>query len=151
MRNLMAVATTVALALGASVTAHAQRIDSTSLAQLHPHRFVRIETSALGRIQGTVTQRSASELQLSNDDEHVIPIQDIHRAWVRGRHTKTGAIIGGILGAGGGLFLGLLAEGLCEYDCAHNAVVPVTLIGIGIGAGVGAIIGTAFPRWKELH
>jgi hypothetical protein len=25
------------------------------------------------------------------------------------------------------------------------------LIGLGAGAGTGALIGMAFPRWKELH
>ncbi|HEV8123380.1 MAG TPA: hypothetical protein VGP80_04005 [Gemmatimonadales bacterium] len=151
MMTLRTILTTAGLMLGASLPALAQRIDSTSLAQLRTDRFVRIETSALGRIQGTVAQHSATDLTLANGGQHVIPVQEIQRAWVRGRHTKTGAIIGGILGAGGGIFLGLLAEGLCEYDCAHNAYIPLGLVGLGAGAGAGALIGMAFPRWKELH
>jgi hypothetical protein len=151
MRIMRTISITAGLMLCANLAAHAQRIASTSLAQLRTERFVRIETSALGRIQGTVAQRSATDLTLTNGGEHVIPVQEIQRAWVRGRHTKTGSIIGGVLGAGGGLILGLLAEGLCEFDCHHNTALPATLFGIGIGAGVGAIIGSAFPRWKELH
>ena len=151
MRVVKTIAVTVGLMLCANFAVHAQRIDATSLAQLRLERFIRIETPALGRIRGTVAQRSATELTLANGGEHVIPVQEIQRAWVRGNHAKTGAIIGGILGAGGGIFLGLLAEGLCEYDCAHNAYIPLGLIGLGAGAGTGALIGMAFPRWKELH
>jgi hypothetical protein len=97
-----------------------------------------------------VAQHSAGELRLSNGGEHVIPIQDIQRAWVRGNHAKTGAIIGGILGASGGLFFGLLIDAVCEGDCNGSAA-TLTLFGLGAGAGTGALIGMAFPRWKELH
>lgn len=140
----------IGLILGASPTAHAQRIDSSSLAQLRPQRFVRIETSALGRIQGTVAQHSATDLLLADGGEHLVPVDEIQRAWVRGRHTKTGAIIGGILGAGGGLFFGLLIDAVCEGDCQGSAA-TVTVLGLGAGVGLGALVGSAFPRWKELH
>jgi len=150
MRVVKAISVTFGLLLGATLAAHAQRIDSTRLAELRLDRFVRIETPALGRIQGNVSQRSATELWLSSDGEHVIPIQEIQRAWVRGNHAKTGAIVGGILGAGGGLFFGLLIDAVCEGDC-HGSVAAATLLGLGAGAGTGALIGMAFPRWKELH
>ena len=138
------------LTLVANTSLQAQRLDSTSLAQLRPQRLVRIETAALGRIQGTVTQRSATELVLANGGDHVVPVENIKRAWVRGNHAKTGAIIGGILGAGGGLFLGLLVKAMCEGGCS-GSVETVTLLGLGAGAGAGALIGLAFPHWKELH
>ncbi|MEP7326137.1 MAG: hypothetical protein ABI836_09335 [Gemmatimonadota bacterium] len=136
--------------LGAGSAAQAQRPDSISLARLRPTQFVRVETPVMGRVQGRLAGNSDGELRLVNGDEHIIPVKDIQRAWVRGRHTKTGAIVGGLLGAGGGLLLGLLADELCEY-CTHSAVVPVTLVGLGIGAGLGAIIGAAIPHWKEVH
>jgi hypothetical protein len=150
MRAVKTIVVTVGLMLCANLAVHAQRIDVTSLAQLRPERFIRIETPALGRIQGTVAQRSAAALTLANGGEHIIPIQEIQRAWVRGNHAKTGAIIGGILGAGGGLLLGLLIDAVCEGDCNGSAA-TVTLLGLGAGAGTGALIGLAFPRWKELH
>ena len=140
-----------ALVLGTVGESQAQGPDSSSLAQLRPSRFVRIETAELGRVKGTVIRRSAGEILLGNGVQHVIPVQSLRRAWVRSRHTMTGAIIGGVLGAGGGVFVGLLAQALCEDGCGRSYVVPGGLVGAALGVGAGAIIGTAFPRWKELR
>lgn len=150
MRINRAICLAVALLGGPTTTLLAQGPDSANLAQLRPNRLVRIESPAMGRIQGTVVSQTAGELLLVNGGQHVIPLQSIQRVWVRSRHTKTGAIIGGVLGAGGGLFLGLVIQALCEDGCSSNPVVPVTLFGAAVGTGTGAIIGSVFPRWKEL-
>ena len=65
-----------------------------------------------------------------------------------GRHTKRGAIIGGVIGTAAGLGIGTFLALFCETEsdgCA-GLVLPVTLIGTVTGAVSGAIIGSAIPR-----
>jgi hypothetical protein len=71
---------------------------------------------------------------------------------VRGRHTKTGAIIGRAAGVGFGVFIGLIITATCETeDC--NGVGPylltVPMFGSG-GALLGAAVGAAFPKWRKV-
>lgn len=126
-------------------------LDSASLARLRPDRFVRVELPDLGRIQGQVTRNSMTDLYLSQgEQERQIPTAQIQRAWVRGRATRTGAIVGGVLGLGAGLFVGALANGLCESTSCGDATLPAALLGTLAGAGVGAIVGSAIPKWHEV-
>ena len=64
------------------------------------------------------------------------------------QHWK-GAVIGGGLGALGGLVLALAAHGQCA-DCASDPapVVEVTVLGAGIGGAVGFLVGLASPRYR---
>lgn len=128
-------------------------LDSASVVQLRPDRFVRIQVPELGRIQGTVGSRSATELELQSEGtSRRIQLAAVDTLWVRGRRTKTGAIIGGILGLGGGIFLGALGEALCEYDCDNdNYIVTGALFGAAAGGATGALIGAAIPRWKRVY
>ena len=126
-------------------------MDSASILLLTPDRFVRIQLPDLGRIQGNVSQRTASELVLRVEGEsRRVALAAVDSLWVRGRHTKTGAIIGGVLGIGGGIFLGALANALCEYDCDSNYVVGGAVFGAVAGGAAGAIIGAAIPRWRRV-
>ncbi len=72
---------------------------------------------------------------------------------VRGRQTRTGAIIGGIAGAGFGIFVGLLSNALCEggTDCrgASPYLIAIPVFGGG-GSLLGAVVGSAFPKWKRV-
>lgn len=149
MRTVRSIAILTVLLLGSSQVSQAQRPNPTSLARLHPSQFVRVETPALGRVQGSVAANSRGELRLFNGTEQVIPIADIQRAWIRGGRTRLGALIGGVLGAGGGIFLGVIINAVCEGDC-NGSVVAATVLGAGVGAGTGAIIGAAIPHWSEI-
>jgi hypothetical protein len=126
-------------------------LDSASVVQLRPDRFVRIQVPGMGRFSGHVGFHTATELLLKVEGENrTISLGAVDTLWVRGRRTKTGAIIGGILGIGGGVFLGALAEALCEYSCEGDYIIGGGLFG-GVAGGVtGAIIGTAIPRWKRV-
>jgi hypothetical protein len=126
-------------------------LDSASVLLLKPDRFIRIQVPGMGRLTGNVALRSASELTLMTEtDSRAISLGSIDTLWVRGRRTKTGAIVGGILGIGGGIFLGALGEALCEYDCEGNYIVGGALFGAAAGGAAGAIVGTAIPRWKRV-
>jgi hypothetical protein len=126
-------------------------LDSASVVQLRPDRFVRLHVPGMGRFSGNVGFHTATELLLKAEGEsRTVSLGAVDTLWVRGRRTKTGAIIGGILGIGGGVFLGALAEALCEYDCGGNYIVAGGLFGGVTGGVTGAIIGTAIPRWKRV-
>ncbi|MEO8201759.1 MAG: hypothetical protein ABI679_14615 [Gemmatimonadota bacterium] len=146
------------LALGGlSVCAEAQVSpaagpDPATVALLKPARFVRFALPPLGRTTGTVESHSSSEVVLvGNGGRQVISLASIDTLWVRGRATKPGAIVGGVLGLGAGILLGVLAEALCEYDCGHAYVVPIALIGTAAGGATGAVIGAAIPRWRKVY
>ena len=130
------------------------QLDSLTIIVLRPDRFVRIALPELNRIQGRVGQRTATSLTLIGArDTSTVNLAVIDTVWVRGRRITTGAILGGIVGAGGGVFLGWLVAGLCEYDCPGipSATVVGGLLGAGAGAIVGGAIGAAIPRWRRIY
>ena len=78
-------------------------------------------------------------------------LQEVTDVWVRGRHTKLGAILGGLTGLGAGLFLGAIVSSACEVDCTRVDQVYLVTGALGAGSGVlpGALIGAAIPTWKR--
>lgn len=72
---------------------------------------------------------------------------------VRGRHTKTGAIIGGAAGLAAGIFVGYMVHGVCdaaECDGVRPYLLAIPLFSGG-GALLGAAIGAAIPKWKKVY
>lgn len=131
--------------------ARAGGLDSATMLQLRPDRFVRIQVPDLGRVQGHVGLRTGTQLVLQTGSEsRTISLGAVDTLWVRGRRTGTGALIGAILGAGGGALLGALVGGLCEYDCDGDYVVGGGVFGAAAGGLTGAIIGAAIPRWRRI-
>jgi hypothetical protein len=110
--------------------------------------WVRLSSPALGRRQGRMLEQSPTELILSSEPQPVrIPTATIDTLWTRGYSTKTGAIVGALLGAGVGA---LAAASLGESDTDRGALWAVSLGGGTVGGGlVGMLIGTALPRWKR--
>jgi hypothetical protein len=143
------------LALAAR-SAHAQvsdhrGVDSAGIALLRPSILVRVQLPDLGRAQGRVGVRSATEFTLLTDrTSRIIPISAVDTLWVRGRHTRTGAVIGAILGIGAGVFLAELGKGLCEVDCDKIHTIPIALIGGAGGGLLGAAVGSVFHRWRRV-
>jgi hypothetical protein len=82
-----------------------------------------------------------------------VPAADIDSLWVRGRATKTGALLGGLVGAVAGVGAGLfISQVICStQDCGVDDAAPVLGLGAGGLAGgalVGALIGSAVPKWR---
>jgi hypothetical protein len=138
----------------ASVVAQATRIDtraaSEALARLHPESVLRIETQGR-RVQGRLDGLSRTSIRVSFDGSgESVDLNQLTAVWVRGRHTKTGAIVGGIGGLGLGLFVGYIANALCETDDCGDAYLLAPALFIPAGALVGAAIGAAIPNWRRI-
>jgi len=102
---------------------------------------------------GRYQRFEGGELFLARDSiVERLALERISGLWVRGRATKTGAIIGAIAGVGFGAFLGMIVASVCEYDCPDRpaAMAVGGLLGGASGVGMGAIIGAAIPRWKRV-
>ena len=139
-------------ALGSAATASAQAgpvlppIDSGKYvrARLDPDRSVSGHFVPVG--DGRLGIRRGAGLT------DTLRLADLRELSVRGRHTKAGAILGGIAGAGFGTFVAIVVIALCDTDDCRGArpyVIAIPAFGAG-GALLGAVVGTAFPKWKRV-
>jgi hypothetical protein len=101
-------------------------------------------------------------LRLATEDSvWSVPAASVDTLWVRGRSTRSGAVIGAVSGA---LLLGAAAlgfvtactEGPSEDPCEPRGVrAQVVLGGAALGAlgggGAGALVGALVPRWRQRH
>jgi hypothetical protein len=129
-----------------------QGLDSASIVLLKPDRFVRIQVPELGRVQGNVGFISGRDLYLMTEDRsRTVSLAAVDTLWIRGRRTTLGAIVGGVIGLGGGILLGALAQGIGGAESSDNVVVPVALSGAAAGALVGAVAGASIRRWQRIY
>lgn len=80
-------------------------------------------------------------------------LAEISTLSVRGRQTKTGAIVGGSIGLAFGLLIGYVVGAVCDSaDCDRGEpfLLTVPLFGGG-GTLLGAAVGAAFPKWKQVY
>lgn len=133
------------------IPVRAQEVDSLPL--LPPGAVVRVGLADGSRAQGLLVSRDRVSLTLrENVSLRRVPIDQVQRIWVRHRSTRTGALVGGAVGAlGGALLLNTFVRGACESPSDCN-VSEATLFGLGVGGAsgalVGAVIGAAFPHWR---
>jgi hypothetical protein len=113
--------------------------------------MLRIEARDGRRVQGRFDGLSPTGIRVSFDGSgETVDLNQLTAVWVRGRHTKTGAIIGGVGGLGLGLFIGYIANALCETDDCGSAYLLAPALFIPAGALVGAAIGAAIPNWRRI-
>jgi hypothetical protein len=127
--------------------------DSAALAAhgVRPGRTVRVAVPGDGRLAGDVTALDGGgfTLALPGGERRFPTLPDT--LWTRGRAVVPGAIVGGIAGVVGGIFVGLIGNALCEYDCGSPvsyAAAGGLLFGVG-GAALGSLVGAAIPRWQR--
>jgi uncharacterized membrane-anchored protein len=130
----------------------AQSADSV-LAPLVPKTsMIRLRTQGTemtGRLLALTSGVATLETTSGNRTASLASVDSI---WVRGRATKSGAIIGGVAGAVlFGAFVGYAVSGLCEVDC-DNSFIEGALVGGALGLGGGALlgagIGALIPKWR---
>lgn len=122
------------------------------LEQLEARSRIRVQTPEGDRVIGTLTQIAGDSVRLATGEgDRTIPLPRIDAFWTRGRAILPGALIGGAVGLGVGVFYGLVIAALEETtdkDYAGRAAVVGLLGGLG-GAVVGGVIGAAIPTWKQ--
>lgn len=145
---------------------------------LRSGNMLRVVANSLGPICGKFTKLSSDSLYLSPypyDKERkpthrlnykpvnqlmqyrplsgdlVVGLDDVSLVYRRGNGAGTGAIVGGVLGAGTML---IIVTGLSSMD-SHGDQTGDSIKGMAIGgllgAGVGALMGSIFPKWKEVY
>jgi len=145
----------LALILAAApLSAQAQRIDTQAaaeaLARLHPESMVRVEADGR-RLEGRFDGLTSSGIRVAFDGTgESVDLSRLSAVWVRGRHTETGAIVGGAAGLGLGLFVGYVANALCETGDCGSAYLLAPALFIPAGALVGAAVGAAIPNWRRI-
>jgi hypothetical protein len=139
-----------------------QTLDTLShiAAGLPPVSLIMVEVRNLGRLQGQLLAAQNDSLFISiGQSRSGIPHAAIQALWTRGRATKTGAIVGGTLGAiGVGAYVSVLcAFGLSEDGVSGNEdqVWGCALVGGIAGAAggglLGGVIGAAIPKWHHRY
>lgn len=135
-------------------SAAVQKNRQAAIQALHFGRRIRVATPS-GEFQGTFTGADAGRLWITRESAvTAVGLADIDGLWVRGRATKTGALVGTLAGAAIGVAVGLfIGEVVCNSpDCQANTAQVVVVLGLGGGGAgglVGTIIGLGIPRWHQ--
>ena len=138
----------------AGTTAAAQGQDPV-LTQIDPGKYVRARLDPDRTISGHFVPVGDGRLGIRHDAgvTDTLRLAELRELAVRGRHTKAGAILGGIAGVGFGTFVAIMVTALCETDDCRGGrpfAIAIPVFGAG-GALVGAAVGTAFPKWKRVY
>lgn len=132
----------------------------SSVGALEAGQRVRIRVRAADAlsIEGVFLGLEGRDMLLSTsraEQAQRVPVDRLEALWVGKRATGKGALIGaitgGVLGIGFGLFIG---EVLCDDpDCRANTLEAAGLVGAfgtGIGAAAGALIGSLLWVWSAV-
>jgi MFS family permease len=103
------------------------------------------------RHEARLLEHSATEIVLDLEPRPLrIPVAAIDTLWERRTASKTGALVGGLLGAGIGVLVA--TQAIEEGETPSAGWVGVFAIGGAVGGGLlGALVGRAFPKWHRLY
>jgi hypothetical protein len=117
---------------------------------LSDSQWVRVSSTRYPRREARLLRRSATEIVLDLERPLRIPVTSIDTLWERRTASKTGALVGGLLGAGIGVLVATQAVEKGETPPADY--VGLFAIGGAVGGGLlGALVGRAFPKWHRLY
>jgi len=137
--------------LGAAQTPRSPPTRPPTFEVLSDSQWIRVSSPGYGRREARLLDHSASEIVLDLEPQPLrIPATSIDTLWERRTASSTGALVGGLLGAGIGV---LIATQTVEEGETPSAG-WVGLIGVGgaVGGGLlGALVGRAFPKWHRVH
>jgi len=136
-------------------SAAAAQSQPTVLERIDSRKYVRARLDPDRTISGHFVPVGDGRLGIRHDAgaTDTLRLSELRELAVRGRHTKAGAILGGIAGVGFGTFVAIMVTALCETDDCRGGrpfAIAIPVFGAG-GALVGAAVGTAFPRWKRVY
>jgi len=117
---------------------------------LSDSQWIRVSRAGHARGEARLLEHSATEIVLDLDRPLRIPVTSIDTLWDRRTASKTGALVGGLLGSGIGVLVATQAVEKGETPPADY--VGVFAIGGAVGGGLlGALVGRAFPKWHRLY
>ncbi len=144
----------------ATVAAETAAPLAAALERLQPGQSVRIATAGNAKAEGRFTAVREGRLLLEDSKLAArfpdgVPLENVQKAWVRGRGTKTGAIVGGAVGgAATAALFGFFVYAMCEVDSCRDDWPTGAAIGLAVGGTAGALtgglIGSASPQWHTL-
>jgi hypothetical protein len=117
---------------------------------LSDSQWIRVSRTGHARREARLLEHSATEIVLDLERPLRIPVISIDTLWERRTASKTGALVGGLLGAGIGVLVATQAVEKGETPPADY--VGLFAIGGVVGGGLlGALVGRAFPKWHRLY
>jgi hypothetical protein len=117
---------------------------------LSDSQWMRVSSTGHARREARLLEHSATEIVLDLERPLRIPVTSIDTLWDRGTTSKTGALVGGLLGAGIGVLVATQAVEKGETPPADW--IGLFAIGGTVGGGLlGALVGRAFPKWHRLY
>jgi hypothetical protein len=117
---------------------------------LSDSQWIRVSRTGHARREARLLEHSATEIVLDLDRPLRIPITSIDTLWDRRTASKTGALVGGLLGAGIGVLVATQAVEKGETPPA-DWIGLIAIGGTGGGGLLGALVGRAFPKWHRLY
>ena len=118
---------------------------------LSDSQWIRVSRPELGRREARLLRHTETELVLDVGQGPLrIPATSIDTLWERRTASKSGALIGGLLGAGAGILVA--TQAVEEGETAPADYVALFAVGGAVGGGLlGALVGRAFPRWHRVY
>ncbi len=141
------------VALGHAGRGEAQ-LRSAAVEQMKAAATIRVSvggTRFVGRLEGITGD--TLQLRIGNASQRVA-LKEIEALGARGHATKTGALVGGGLGAlAVGVFLGTVIAATCEADRCDTAGATIVggLVGGVGGALAGGMVGALIPVWRRRY
>ena len=138
-------------ALGVAQTPQPIPVQPSVFEALSDSQWVRVSNTGHARREAMLLEHSAAEIVLDLEPHPLrIPVTGIDTLWERRTAGKTGALVGGLLGAGIGVLAATQAVEKGETPSADY--VALFAIGGAVGGGLlGALVGRAFPKWHRLY
>ena len=162
LRRTAACRIAVLLSLAPGAVVHAQRA-ATPFATLEPGDLIRVRTTTGNVVTGPLTTPIGDSVVIGDPvgqgAAYQFSISEVSVLWERGRAQKSGALIGGIIGAAALGFLGSVGCLIGRSDDGdignEGQWVDCALIGIGVGGLGGGLIGfgigSAVPKWHRRY
>jgi hypothetical protein len=162
-RALLAVAV-LSLAGGAMPRAAGAQEDaptgelSAALASVRPGTVVRVHSGGGDRLEGVLVGVEADALMVEvAGTAQRIPGASVEAVWARGRQTRRGATIGGVVVGGAALLYGAFLGMIISATGYDDGEAPVLLglgsgaLGAAGGALAGGVIGSTLSRWYQVY
>ena len=117
---------------------------------LSDSQWVRVSRPEHGRREARLLRHTAGELVLDVGQSPLrIPATSIDTLWERRTASRTGALIGGLLGTGAGILVA--TQAVEEGETAPVDYVALFAVGGAVGGGLlGALMGRAIPKWHRV-